>query len=240
MAKRQPVALPAICDIRAGMRYPHVGARRASAATRRGGLCEACADEFEQGGGERAVRSLGRQLRARSALALHRQAAAGGTQSAGAAAKRRFLDVGCGTGAAVRAAAALVDRAVGLDISLEMIDCARKLAAELPRAEFVVGDGEQLPFPAASFHHYPAPKSALAEMARVLAADGRLVIADPTADRLSARIANRLLRRFDRGHFRLYRSDELVERVSAAGFDDVAVRRLWGGGYMIVSGRRAS
>jgi hypothetical protein len=53
-------------------------------------------------------------------------------------------------------------------------------------------------------------------------------------------MADRLLRRFDRGNFCLYRSDELVERVSAAGFDDVVVRRLWGGGYLIVSGRRAS
>jgi ubiquinone/menaquinone biosynthesis C-methylase UbiE len=90
----------------------------------------------------------------------------------------RFLDVGCGTGAAVRAAAAIVDRAVGVDISPEMVRRAKELAAELPRAEFVVGDSEHLPFPAgaftavlctSSFHRYSDPRRALAEMARVLA-----------------------------------------------------------------------
>jgi ubiquinone/menaquinone biosynthesis C-methylase UbiE len=161
----------------------------------------------------------------------------------------RFLDVGCGTGAAVRAAAAIVDRAVGVDLSPEMVNRARKLAVALPRAEFVVGDSEQLPFAAgaftallctSSFHHYPEPWRALAEMARVLTADGRLVLADGTGDRLLARIADRMLRRFDRSHVRLYRSEELVEFLRAAGFDETAVRPLWDGGYAIVSARRAA
>ncbi len=38
----------------------------------------------------------------------------------------RFLDVGCGTGAAVRAAAAVVDRAVGVDLSPEMVRRAKE------------------------------------------------------------------------------------------------------------------
>src|SRR4051794_15303307 len=84
----------------------------------------------------------------------------------------RFLDVGCGTGAAVRAAAEVVDRAVGVDLSPAMVDRARELAGASPRAEFVVGDSEQLPFASAeftallctsSFHHYPEPRRALAE-----------------------------------------------------------------------------
>ena len=159
----------------------------------------------------------------------------------------RFLDVGCGTGAAVRAAAAVVERAVGVDLSPEMVNRARELAGDLPPAEFVVGDSEALPFPdgaftallcTSSFHHYPEPWRALAEMARVLAVGGRFVLADGTSDRFVARIADGLLRRFDRGHVRLYRSDELVERIRAAGFDEIAVRAMWDGGYVIVSARR--
>lgn len=161
----------------------------------------------------------------------------------------RFLDVGCGTGAAVRTAATIAERAVGADISPEMVGRARELADALPRAEFFVADSERLPFPAgaftallcsASFHHYPDPERALAEMARVLAAGGRLAIADGTSDRRASRVADRLLRRFDRSHIRLYRSDELVELAAAAGFTDIAARGLWDGGYAIVTGRRAT
>ena len=159
----------------------------------------------------------------------------------------RFLDVGCGTGAAVRAAAAIAERAVGVDISPEMIRRANTLAEGLTNVEFVVGDSEALPFRdasftallcTASFHHYPNPKQAVAEMARVLDRDGRLVIADGTADLLTARIADAILRRLDHSHIRLYRSGELAAFLREAGFSEPSVRRLYGGGYAVVSARR--
>jgi ubiquinone/menaquinone biosynthesis C-methylase UbiE len=118
----------------------------------------------------------------------------------------RFLDVGCGSGAAVRAAAEVVQRAVGVDISPEMIRRANQLASGASNVEFVVGDSEALPFPdaaftavlcTASFHHYPDPARALAEMARVLDDDGRLVIADGVGDLFTARIADAIMRRLD-------------------------------------------
>jgi len=157
-----------------------------------------------------------------------------------------LLDVGCGTGAAVREAAAVADRAVGADISPEMIRRAAELASGLPNVEFVVADSEALPFPdaaftavlcTASFHHYPNPARALAEMARVLD-HGRIVIADGIADRLAARVVDALLRRLDRSHIRLYRSNELAAMLRTAGFADISVSTLYGGGYAIVSGRR--
>lgn len=159
----------------------------------------------------------------------------------------RFLDVGCGTGAAVRLAAGVVERSVGVDSSPAMIERARALAARLPAAEFLVGDSEQLPFEAASFtallcsssfHHYPAPGRALAEMARVLVPGGRLVIAEPSADLSAVRLADRLLRRLDRGHVRLYRSGELLELLRGAGFEALAAGRLPSAGYMLLSARR--
>jgi predicted TPR repeat methyltransferase len=63
----------------------------------------------------------------------------------------RFLDVGCGSGAAVRAAAAVAQRAVGVDISPVMIRRAAALASEIANVEFVVGDSEALPFPDGAF-----------------------------------------------------------------------------------------
>jgi ubiquinone/menaquinone biosynthesis C-methylase UbiE len=157
----------------------------------------------------------------------------------------RFLDVGCGTGAAVRAAAGTVERAVGVDISTGMIERARELAAGLDNVEFIVGDSEQLPFPdeaftavmcSSSFHHYPDPAQALGEMARVLVRGGRVVIADPDADLALVRIADRVLRRVDRSHVRLYRGAELAALARAAGFDDAATSPLGIRGYLLLSG----
>jgi len=161
----------------------------------------------------------------------------------------RFLDVGCGTGAAVRRAASTAERAVGLDISERMIARARELAADVPGTEFVVGDSEHLPFPdaaftailcTASFHHYPDPVRALSEMARMLTADGRLVIADGTADLRVARIVDWFLRRFDRSHVRLYRTSGMVAFLSQSGFADPTVRYLFDGGYAILRTRRTT
>jgi ubiquinone/menaquinone biosynthesis C-methylase UbiE len=58
-----------------------------------------------------------------------------------------LLNIGCGTGAAVRDAAAHVDRAVGFDLSPAMIARARTLADGLDNVEFYGGDAsERLPF----------------------------------------------------------------------------------------------
>ena len=130
-----------------------------------------------------------------------------------------------------------------------MIARARELATDVPGAEFVVGDSEQLPFESgefdavlctASFHHYPNPRKATAEMARVLAPDGRLVIADGVADHWPARIADRILRVVDRGHVRLYRTEELAHLMQAAGFGQVGVKSLWDGGYAVLTARRSA
>jgi ubiquinone/menaquinone biosynthesis C-methylase UbiE len=161
----------------------------------------------------------------------------------------RFLDVGCGTGAAVRLAARVVERAVGVDLSPRMIGRAKELADGSEPTEFVVGDSERLPFPSgaftavlctAAFHHYPNACRALDEMARVLSPEGRLVLGDGTADRRAARVCDWLMRRLDGSHVRLYRTDELLALLGEAGFGEVAVRHLWDGGYAIVLARRAS
>jgi len=74
----------------------------------------------------------------------------------------------------------------------------------------------------------------------VLASGGRLVIADGTSDLRIARLADRLLRRLDRSHVRLYRTHELVELVQRAGFSDVTTRHVWDGGYAILTARRVT
>lgn len=159
----------------------------------------------------------------------------------------RLLDVGCGTGAAVRSAAAVAERAAGVDLSAGMIARGRVLAAGLPNALLLEADAEALPFADASFtallcttslHHYVHAERAVAEMARVLAAGGRVVIADGATDRRIVWIADRLLRRMQRSHVGLRRADELESMLIGAGFERARTRWLMDGVYAVVSAVR--
>jgi ubiquinone/menaquinone biosynthesis C-methylase UbiE len=160
----------------------------------------------------------------------------------------RLLDVGCGSGAAVRAAAASVARAVGVDLSPGMIDRARELARAASNVEFSVADAEGLPFEDAtftallcttSFHHYPNPEHAVAEMARVLAPGGRIVIADMVTDRLIMRVCDQVLRHTQRRHVGCQRSSELVRLLTAAGLSPPSRRPLFHGFFAIVAAHSA-
>lgn len=105
----------------------------------------------------------------------------------------RVLEVGCGTGATLRALVRRPDfkgRAVGVDQSPEFIAAARKFVAAEPfadRVEFGVGDAHSLDFPDASFDvvfahtlisHVTDPLSVLREMARLVKPGGKLAIFD--------------------------------------------------------------
>jgi ubiquinone/menaquinone biosynthesis C-methylase UbiE len=160
----------------------------------------------------------------------------------------RLLDVGCGSGAAVRAAAATVAHAVGVDLSQGMIDRARELAGTTPNVEFSVADAEALPFEDAtftallcttSFHHYPNPERAVAEMARVLTPDGRIVIADIVSDRQIMRVFDQVLRRTQRSHVGCQRSRGLAGLLTGAAFAEPTKRTLFHGFFAIVAARNA-
>jgi ubiquinone/menaquinone biosynthesis C-methylase UbiE len=159
----------------------------------------------------------------------------------------RLLDVGCGTGAAVRSAAAVAQRAVGVDLSAAMIARGRELATGLPNVELLEADAEALPFAAGSFsavlcttslHHYPHAERAVAEMARVLERGGRAVIADAVTDRPLVRLADRVLRLLQGGHVGLHSGGEIEALLLGAGFARPRTRLLMNGVYAIVSATR--
>ena len=161
----------------------------------------------------------------------------------------RFLDVGCGSGAAVRRAAAASASASGVDLSPKMIERATELAAGIENVELRVAASDELPYEddaftallcTSSFHHYPDPAASLREMERVTAPGGRLVIGDGSGDRWEARTVDWFLRRFDASHVKLYRSTEIAALLHGAGFEDVAVRKLWSGGYALIRARKPS
>jgi ubiquinone/menaquinone biosynthesis C-methylase UbiE len=62
----------------------------------------------------------------------------------------RVLDFGCGTGRMTIDLAQYSDHVVGVDISSEMVERARRIHRD-PRVEFVTYDGQTLPFPDGSF-----------------------------------------------------------------------------------------
>ncbi len=105
----------------------------------------------------------------------------------GVGAGDRVLDVACGTGNATIPAAAAGGVATGLDITPELLEDARRNAAEAGvDVEWVEGDAEALPFEDASFDvvlstfgcmFAPNHGRAAAEIARVLAPGGRVGIA---------------------------------------------------------------
>jgi ubiquinone/menaquinone biosynthesis C-methylase UbiE len=101
---------------------------------------------------------------------------------------RRVLDIGCGTGYLLRRLAGRCDAVelVGIDPSPSMIAVAGETADDR-RLRFSVGVAERLPYPddafdvvvsTTSFDHWSDQRAGLAECARVVATDGRLVLVD--------------------------------------------------------------
>ena len=106
-----------------------------------------------------------------------------------APAPARVLDVGSGTGYALRQLAAALPEAIeltGVDAAPDMVRVAREANGD-GRVRFVEGTAEQLPLPdgsvdlvisTTSFDHWADQRAGLAECARVLAPGGHLVLSD--------------------------------------------------------------
>ncbi len=105
-----------------------------------------------------------------------------------AAVGRRVADVACGEGYGSAMLAQVATEVVGLDISDEAIAHARSRYSTLKTLRFEQGDASNLPWPDASFdlvtsfetlEHLHAQEELVAGFARVLAADGALLISSP-------------------------------------------------------------
>jgi ubiquinone/menaquinone biosynthesis C-methylase UbiE len=160
-----------------------------------------------------------------------------------------LLDLGCGTGAAVRDAGPRVRRAVGLDLSPGMIAQARDRAQAEGvenNAEFLVGDvSGPLPFENAAFtaivcttafHHFPRPRETVAEMARVLAAPGRVVIADANRRHPAVFALDVALRVAQPSHVGFRSPAQLMHDLCGAGFSRVSYCTLRRRSYAFVRG----
>ncbi|MEV0932985.1 methyltransferase domain-containing protein [Streptomyces phaeochromogenes] len=102
------------------------------------------------------------------------------------------LDIGCGNGRLARLAAGRGARALGVDLSVPMLERARASAAEegLDNVAFVQGDAQVYPFPEAGFDvalsrfgvmFFADPVAAFANIGRALRPGGRLAFVCPQA-----------------------------------------------------------
>ncbi|MDZ7271138.1 MAG: class I SAM-dependent methyltransferase [candidate division KSB1 bacterium] len=145
---------------------------------------------------------------------------------------QRLLDLGCGTGWAVRTIARQEPRAFacGVDISRVMLRQARRLCTSA-KIGFVQADSEHLPCADASFdvvicsssfHHYPNPVASLREILRVLRPGGVFLLLETSREAFwPIALYDFVQRSFRRDHVRYYATPEIVAFMRAAGFQEV-------------------
>lgn len=143
----------------------------------------------------------------------------------------RVLDLGTGSGyLAFALAAAHPDIEItGLDIVEQALDVSRKRAAneQLANLHFVSYDGMRFPFADGAFdltvsryalHHFPEIRSSIAEIGRVLAADGSFFLSDPAPnDNDAERFVDAYMQLKPDGHIRFYARDEWDALCTAQG-----------------------
>ncbi len=137
----------------------------------------------------------------------------------------RYLDVGCGNGAAaIHVARAYSLDVTGVDVDPGQIRLAEEIARGVERARFLAESATQLPFQDGEFdivftskamHHIPNWKDAVVEMSRVLKPDGYLLYTDMVFPRWMAALGEKFAA--DRGGYpTLEALNALVEQIGLA------------------------
>ncbi len=156
-------------------------------------------------------------------------------------------DLGCGTGQVSAALAPFVGHVVAVDASAAMLQAAKKRLHGFENIDLRRGELEALPIDDARLdaatlmlvlHHVPDPARALAEVARVLKPEGRVIIADMLPH-------DRDNYRQQMGHVWLgFSGDQLTAMLRESGFEQVRVVPLpadpkaKGPGLFVASGQK--
>jgi len=148
------------------------------------------------------------------------------------------LDVACGGGLVVCAFAQHVRRATGIDVTPAMLERARALTQTrgLSNVTWDQGDVVPLPYPDGTFtivvsrfafHHFRDPGAVIAEMVRVCAPGGRVLVCDvqASADPEKGAEFNRMEVLRDPSHVRAMPEEELRGLFRAAGLPEPRVAR---------------
>ncbi|HET7419967.1 MAG TPA: methyltransferase domain-containing protein [Candidatus Dormibacteraeota bacterium] len=145
------------------------------------------------------------------------------------------LDVATGTGNTAFALAPRVRRVIGLDLTREMLDEARRVAAErqIHNVDWVIGDAARLPFAEETFdvyvvraapHHFPDVDGFLAEAYRVLKHDRDAAFIDCAPPAPARDVLHEVEVRRDPSHIRSLTVEEWASRLLEAGFEVESAR----------------
>lgn len=140
----------------------------------------------------------------------------------------KVLDVACGPGILACCMARTAHQVDGLDVTPAMLEQAklRQKNEGLINVDWHLGNGLNLPFRDSSyslvtsryaFHHMPEPGAILAEMRRVCAEEGRIMIIDVTPTEAAQAEYDNLERLRDPSHVRALTEQQLLKIASAHG-----------------------
>ncbi len=146
----------------------------------------------------------------------------------GAGANDTVLDVACGPGILACAFARVAKHVTGIDITPAMLERARLLQKEKGLANLTWQQGDVLPLPYAdasftivtsrfAFHHFLDPKAVIAEMNRVCAPGGTVLVIDSAPARDKADAFNRMEVVRDPSHTRAMPEEELKSLFTGVG-----------------------
>jgi ubiquinone/menaquinone biosynthesis C-methylase UbiE len=151
----------------------------------------------------------------------------------------KAIDLACGPGTVACALAQRVRHVVDLDSTLPMLEQARGFARRqsIDNVEWRAGDVYQTPFADGSFnivacrfafHHFENPALAFAEMVRLAATGGRVVVCDGLASEepAKAKAFNAMERRRDPSTVEFRTLPYLRRLFEAAGLGDPQVQRF--------------
>ncbi|MGZ4911478.1 MAG: class I SAM-dependent methyltransferase [Halobacteriota archaeon] len=150
----------------------------------------------------------------------------------------RLLDLACGTGWALWYAADRTNEPgefYGVDNSSKMIEQAQAKSQRHNNLHFYKSTVEELPFDdnfldvvisSNAFHHFSDPEKALTEVNRVLKPNGKLYVLDMTADTVFMKILDRLIRKIEPEHVKLYSTTEFQALFERAGLRYVTSERI--------------
>jgi ubiquinone/menaquinone biosynthesis C-methylase UbiE len=149
-----------------------------------------------------------------------------------------LLDLGCGVGRAVLEAARVANgrgEFYGVDISSKMIEKAETSSTNYKNVHFRKVNAEELPFDndffdliicSNAFHHYFSPDNVLRQVYRVLKPNGRIYILDPTADDFFMRMLDRLVKKLEPAHVKLYSTQEYQALFAKVGLHYVFTKSV--------------
>jgi ubiquinone/menaquinone biosynthesis C-methylase UbiE len=142
----------------------------------------------------------------------------------------RVVDIGCGPGSAVRAAARCGARVTGVDPAPIMLRLARSRSRDQPGITWVQRAAEDVPLPdrsatvvwsLATVHHWRDVTAGLAEVHRVLALGGRFLVIERHVHPGAAGLASH--------GWTDQQAESFAVKCRAAGFDDARVETRMAG-----------